>query len=85
MVKPISNDMIDCRHSLQDTGNLRRSIAIICFNDTRIAFYRDLMGDITSGMVTEYHRVSRKADVTQIKSMVSNRENLKGMISHSHF
>lgn len=43
------------------------------------------MGDMTSGMVTEYHRVSRKAEVTQIKSMVSNRENLKGMIGHSHF
>lgn len=71
MVKPISNDMIDCRHSLQDTGNLRRSIAIICFNDTRIAFYRDLMGDITSDMETEYHRVSKKEDTLHIKSKVS--------------
>uniref|UniRef100_A0A8W8LEL3 Uncharacterized protein n=1 Tax=Magallana gigas TaxID=29159 RepID=A0A8W8LEL3_MAGGI len=68
------NDMvtkqINSYQKVKGAGSLTRSLAVICFNETRIAFYRDLMGDITSGMETEYHRVSKKEDILHINSKI---------------
>lgn len=61
----------DSDEKLRKAGSLRKSIAIIFFNDTRRTFYRDLMGDLTTGMETEYHSVSRNEDILQIKSKIA--------------
>lgn len=48
-----------------------RLIVVICFNEIRILFYRDLMGDIILGMEIEYCRVLKKEDILYIKLKVS--------------
>lgn len=54
-----------------------RLIVVICFNEIRILFYRDLMGDIILGMEIEYCRVLKKEDILYIKLKVSKWKYLK--------
>lgn len=71
MVNLNSYDIIDCRYKLQGVGSLMRLLVVICFNEIRIVFYRDLMGDIILGMEIEYYRVLKKEDILYINLKVS--------------